>query len=251
MSDEDEVSWQEQFKAYFGKGLSKEQLAAFDRAIDKKVRNLVPGEILAAVDSLQDRRARLDTTPQYAPTASDLIDEIFRNKALKSRGVGSFQGRNDAIEGAKAELDRCPDDQAIYELMCKVSAQFLPEDFAVVRTYLCVSRPDYRSPTLPDWLACRTLADKNGIELLEAHRILWDAMWTSAGVAQIQTPMPSPDLARAKDEDTPVSCALDGLAAKTARAFKARMGAQQVQSRPVYRAQDPEPEDSVTEFVDF
>jgi len=247
MSEESEVSWQEQFRAYFGKGLSKEQLAAFDRAIEKKVRNLVPGEILAAVDSLQDRRSRLDTTPQFAPTASDLIDEIFRNKALKSRGVGSFQGRNSAIEGAKAELDRCPDDQAIYELMCKVSAQFLPEDFAVVRTYLGVSRPDYRSPTLPDWLACRTLADKNGIELLEAHKILWDAMWTTSGQASAQPPITRHEIARGKDGSRPVSGTLEALAGQTARIWGARMGAQPVQSRHVAM---PESADAPEEYAD-
>ena len=74
-------TWSDEFVARF-KNLSDRDVEVWDEIIENEIRNLKPGEVLAAVRTLGEEKRQ--GKHKYAPTVEDLISAIIKNR-WKSR----------------------------------------------------------------------------------------------------------------------------------------------------------------------
>ena len=260
------MQWFQSYEANFGKKLTQDEVDGWQEEIKTRIQNVQPGETIDAVRDMAERSRKGEgPSGKFAPTCNHIISAIIRRRGEeRSRREGTASPlKQDAAE-IRSRIKHAISLDTVWNIISAAYQRNIDEGLELEKFARETHGAKFARPIAPNYERVAAIAESQGITIQAAHKIAWDEanaplesafdgspMVQPAATDKIAQPMPRPDLARAKDEDTPVSCALDGLAAKTARAFKARMGAQPVQSQPVYRAPDPEPEDAVTEFVDF
>jgi len=203
------MTWADAYTANFGKPLDQRQADAIEVEVENRIHRLQPGELIAAVRNIAERRRVGDERGKFAPDANDIISAIIRRRA-ESRAARdqTTMPADQRIAEAKARIRAAKTIDDVWAIVSAEQQSNLEsgcelEEFAKHLFGARFSRPERPTPE-----RCAEISAEQGIPLTAAHRIAWDEAnsalaATFAGIRQGATPQARPAIASLQDAAIP------------------------------------------------